>query len=78
LFDPSFFSAGGAHSYEAALAIEHFQALSILDHASLVENRGNVITQDCLRHRNIGNLEYPAAAAIARREADAGRQQTQS
>ncbi len=64
LFHPSHDAGCGAYLDEAAVMVEHLDAVAILHHSSFFVHGGNAIAQDGLHAGNVRNLEHVAASAI--------------
>src|SRR5713101_5844130 len=65
LLDPALEAGGGSHAGKTFLALQHLHPLSILNRADAVVDRGDLIAQASLRRRDIIDLQYAVASAIA-------------
>jgi hypothetical protein len=77
LLDPSCNSSCGAHFDEAAIVIEDFDAISVLDGSNLLVNLRDLIAEDGLNSGNVGDFKNASAAAIASGEKKSWREQSE-
>src|SRR5881392_3045073 len=66
LLHPAFGSAGTSDFHEAAVAVEHIDALAIFHQSNFGVDRRNAITQVDLRGGHVSNFQHASASAIAR------------
>ena len=66
LLHPSFRAVGRADAYEAPLALQHLHRFAVLHGTGLLVDDCDLIAQDGLRSRNIGNFLRSAAATASR------------
>ena len=71
LLYPAFRAACGAYSGKAAFALEYLNAIAVLYRAGLAENRGDMVTKNCLRRGDVRDLLYPASPMAATETAGA-------
>lgn len=66
LFQPSLKPSRGAYFQEPAVAVNHLDAVAILDYADFFENSGHTIAQHSLRSGNVNHFEHPSSSPITR------------